>query len=94
MLWKVENNSSDIHELYRKLDACITSISVLVREHDWRVIITIGTDRLTVSTEFLSKRSLTELFVMKSKVISDGSGRHVNELLRDRLIFYLEEIWS
>ena len=92
MLWKVENNSSDIHELYRKLDACITSVSVLVREHDWRVIITIGRDRLTVSTEFLSKRSLTELFVMKSKVIGDGSGRHVNELLRDQLIFYLEEI--
>ena len=61
MLWKVENNSSDIHELYRNLDACITSIYVLVREHDWRVIITIGTDRLTVSTEFLSKRSLTEI---------------------------------
>ena len=92
MVWKVENNSSDIHELYRKLDACITSIFVLVREHDWRVIITIGTDRLIVSTEFLSKRSLTELFVMKSKVIGDGSGRHVNELLRDQLIFYLEEI--
>ena len=92
MLWKVENNSSDIHEIYRKLDACITSVSVLVREHDWRVIITIGRDRLTVSTEFLSKRSLTELFVMKREVIDDGSGKHVNELLRDRLIFYLEEI--
>ena len=92
ILWQVENKLSSIHELYRKLDACITSVSVLVREHDWRVIITIGRDRLTVSTEFLSKRSLTELFIMKSKVIGDGSGRHVNELLRDQLIFYLEEI--
>ena len=55
MLWQVENNSSGIHELYRKLDASITSVSVLGREHDWRVIITIGRDRLTVSTEFLSK---------------------------------------
>ena len=46
MLWQVENNSSGVHELYRKLDASITSVSVLVREHDWRVIITIGRDRL------------------------------------------------
>ena len=92
ILWKIENNSSEFHELYQKLYASITSVSVLVRENDWRVIITIGRDRLTVSTKSLSKRSLTEVFVMKAKVIGEGSGRHVNEFLRDQLIFFLEEI--
>ena len=29
---------------------------------------------------------------MKGKVIGEGSGRYVNELLRDQLIFFLEEI--
>ena len=81
MLWQIRNNSSGIHELYRKLDASITSVSVLVREND-----------LNVSTKSLSKRSLTELFVMKGKVIGEGSGRDVNELLRDQLIFFLKEI--
>ena len=92
LLWRIKNNSSGIHDLYRKLDMSITSVSVLLRENNWRLIITIGRDRLTVSTKSLSKRSLTELCIIKRKMIGEGSGRYINELLRDWLIFFLEEI--
>ena len=55
-------------------------------------MVTIDGNWLNVSFDCLSKLSLTELFVLKQKVIDKGPRRFRNELLRDSLIKFMEDI--
>ena len=66
-------------------------MSVLALSVGWQIIInctSIGVK--TVSSQFLQKRSLTELYVLKKKI--NQRGPKVNELLRDMLTRWMEDV--
>ena len=80
-----------IHQYHNALDHEITAMSVLALSVGWQVIVNcISIGVKTVSSQFLQKRSLTELYVLKKKI--HGRGPKVNELLRDMITRWMEDV--
>ena len=79
---------TDLHKYFQALSTQITSVSVNVQRDGWRILMSLKqfpSEYTIISKKFLSYRSLTELFVMRNKVLTKGSSMsaNVNELLKD-----------
>ncbi|KAL1818248.1 hypothetical protein ACET3Z_013117 [Daucus carota] len=91
-----KSNYENLHEFHEALDKAITSVSIMViPAHGWSVHITFilnGESRRFkhVTCELLRNLSLTELFVVKNKIIA--TGEKYNEVFRDKVVEWLTNI--
>lgn len=87
----IRRDYPDIHLRYEILCELITSISVSTLEDGWRLFINFYQNgSQMISSKLLPKLDLTDLYVMKNKVISVGE--NANELIRDKIEDMIESI--
>ena len=90
-LEEVRRFNQSIHQYHNALDHEIAVVSVLALSVGWQVIVNcISIGVKTVSSQFLHKRSLTELYVLKKKIHERGP--KVNELLRDMITRWMDDV--
>ena len=90
------NNYKDLHDYHEVLNDIISTVSVAVLpRRGWMVNISFELQReghglKHVSSQFLRDLSLTELFVVRNKIIS--TGRKHNEVFRDMVEEWITDI--
>lgn len=90
------NNYKDLHDYHEVLNDIISTVSVAVLpRRGWMVNISFELQReghglKHVSSQFLRDLSLTELFVVRNKIIS--TGRKHNEIFRDMVEEWITDI--